>query len=81
MSFSMLGTSTLPSWGTLGRSWDDSGTLGSTRKDTVRSRLGLYRFLIDLGDPFREIVGYIWTEKHGLFHVYFQVAFSDDFGV
>ena len=29
----MLGASTLPSWGTLARSWDDPGTLGSTRKD------------------------------------------------
>ena len=76
----MLGASTLPSWGTLGPSWDDPGTSGTSRKDTVTSGLGLYRFLIDLGDPFREIVEYIWTEKHG-FHVYFQVAFSDDFGV
>ena len=53
----------------LGRSWNDLGTLGSTRKDTVRSRLGFYRFLVvvDLGDPFREISGYIWTEKHAFF--------------
>ena len=29
----------------------------------MRSRLGFYRFLVDLGDPFREIFGYIWTEK------------------
>ena len=36
----------------LGRSWDDRGSLGSTRKDTVRSRLGFYRFFVDLGDPF-----------------------------
>ena len=63
VSFGMLGASTLASWGTLGRSWDDPGTLGSTRKDTVRSRLGFYRFLNDLGDPFREIFGYIWTEN------------------
>ena len=50
VSFGMLGASTLPFWGTLGRSWDDPGTLGSTRKDTVRSRLGFYRFFVDLGD-------------------------------
>ena len=50
-------------WGTLGRSWDDPATLGSTRQDIVRSRLGFYRFLVDLGDAFREIFGYIWTEK------------------
>ena len=81
VSFGMLGASTLPSWGTLGRSWDDPGTLGSTKKDTVRSRLGFYRFFVDLGDPFREIFGYIWTEKHDFCHIYFQVAFSDDFWV
>ena len=67
VSFVMLGAFTLPSWGTLGRSWDDPGTLGSTRKDTVRSRLAFYRFLVDSGDPFKEIFGHIWIEKHYLF--------------
>ena len=52
MSFGMLGASALPSWGTLGRSWDGPGTLESTRKDIVRSRLGFYRFLVDLGGLF-----------------------------
>ena len=51
----------------LGGPWDDPGTLGSTRKDTVRSRLGLYRFLVDLGNPFREFFGYIWIGKHDFF--------------
>ena len=37
---------------TLGRSWDDPGKLGSTNKDTARSRLRLYRFLVDLGVSF-----------------------------
>ena len=50
--------------GTLGRSWDDPGT---TRQDTVRSRRGFYRFLVDLGDQFREIFVYIWSEKHDFF--------------
>ena len=81
MSFGMLGASTLPFWGTLGRSCDDPGTLGSTRKDTVRSRLGFYRFLVDPGDAFRDIFEYIWTEKHDFFPIYFQVAFSDDFWI
>ena len=36
----------------LGRSWDGLGTLEGTRKDLVRSRLGFYRFFVDLGDPF-----------------------------
>ena len=57
----------VPSWGTLGRSWDDPGTLGITRQDTVRSRLGFYRFLVDFGDPFRESFGYIWIEKNDFF--------------
>ena len=57
----------VPSWGTLGRSWDDPGTLGTTQQDTVRSRLGFYRFFVDLGDTFREIFGYIWTGKHDFF--------------
>ena len=57
----------VPSWGTLRRSWDDLGTLGTTRQDTVRSRLGFYWFLVDLGDPFREVFGNIWTEKHNFF--------------
>ena len=80
MSFGMLGASTLASWGTLGRSWDDPGTLGSTRKDTLRPRLGFYRFLVDLGDPFREIFGYIWTEKHDLFESIFRLLFLMIFG-
>ena len=63
VSFGMLGASTLASWGTLGRSWDDPGTLGSTREDTVRSRLGFYLFFADLGYPFRKIFEYIWTEN------------------
>ena len=33
----------------------------------MRSRLGFYRFFIDLGEPFREICESIWTEKHNLF--------------
>ena len=33
----------------------------------MRSRLGFYRFLVDLGDPFREMCGYTLTKKHGFF--------------
>ena len=46
----LLGASSLASWGTLGRSWDDPGT--GTRKDPARSRLGFHGFFHDLGDPF-----------------------------
>ena len=48
----LLGASTLASWGVLGRSWDDPGTLEGTRKDLARSRPVFYRFFADLGDPF-----------------------------
>ena len=84
LSFGMLCASTLPSLGTLGRSWDDLGTLGSTRKDIVRSRLVFYRFLFDLGGPFREIFGYNWSEKHGLFisisRLFFLMIFAFESG-
>ena len=63
----------------LGRSWDDPGTLEGTRKDPVSSRLGFYRFFVDLGDPFWELFAYFWTKK--IFcHIYFQVAFLMIFG-
>ena len=80
MSFGMLGASTLASWGTLGRSWDDPGTLGSTRKDTVRSRLGFYCFFADLGYPFTEIFRCIWTEKQNFFTSISRVLFLMIFG-
>ena len=51
----------------VGRFWDDPGTLGTTRQDTVRSRLGFNRFLVDLGDPSKEIFGFTWIEKHNFF--------------
>ena len=81
----MLGAFTLASWGPwdgpgtiLGRSWDDPGTLKGTRKDTVSSRLGFYRFFIDLGDPFWKLFGYFRTKQKSYL---FQVAFSDCFWV
>ena len=74
--------------GSLGRSWDDPGTLGSTRKDTVRSMLGFYRFLADLGKPFKEVFAYMWTEQIEFFiyiyiyiYIYSQAVFSDDLWV
>ena len=83
----MLGASTLASWGTLGRSWDDIGTIlgrswdiGGPRKDPVRSRLGFYRFFVDLGVPFKEIFGYIWTGKHDFFISISRLLFLMIFG-
>ena len=46
----------------------------------MRSRLGFYRFLVDLGDPFREIFGYIWIEKHALFTFISRLLFLMIFG-
>ena len=84
MLFGMLGASTLASWRSLGRSWDDPGTLEGTRKDPVRSRLGFYRFFVDLGDPFKEICGYIWTGEHNFFisisRLLFLMIFGSKFG-
>ena len=65
----------------LGRSWDDPGTVGGTRNDPVTSRLGFYRFFVDLGDPFREMFGYIWTKKHDFVISISKLLFSDDVGV
>ena len=65
----------VPSWGTLGRSWDIRDY------KTVRSRLGFYWFFVDFGNPFRKMFEYIWIEKTWLFYICFQVTFSDDFGV
>ena len=48
--------------------------------DTLRSRLGFYRFLVDLGDPFREICGYIWIEKHDFFISISRLLFLMIFG-
>ena len=76
----MISGCTLASWGTLGRSWGDPGTLGGARKDTVRSRLGFCRFLVDLGDPFRKIFGYIWTGKHDFFISISRLLFLMIFG-
>ena len=76
----LLGASTLASWGALGRSWDDPGTLEGTRKDPARSRLGFYRFFIDFGDPFCELFGYFWTKKKQLFISISRLLFLLVFG-
>ena len=46
----------------------------------MRSRLGFYQFLVDLGDPFREIFGSIWTEKHDFFIFISRLLFLMIFG-
>ena len=59
-----------------GERWGDPGASGSTRKDTLRSRLGFYRFLIDSVNPFRMFVSYIWNKRNGtLFIVISRLLF------
>ena len=46
------------------------------RLDTLRSRLGFYRLLIDLVNPFRMFVNYIWNKRNGtLFIVISRLLF------
>ena len=47
-----------PLW-RLGGPWDDPGTLGGTRKDTLRSRLRFYWFSKNLGAPVWKFFGYL----------------------
>ena len=70
VSFGMLGASTLGSWGALGRSWGDPGTLEGTRKDLVRSRLGFSRLCVDLGDLFWKLFKYLWTKKEDFSYLF-----------
>ena len=63
MSFGMLGASTLASWGILGRSWEDPATLGGARKDTLRSRLGFYGFLVDFRGPILRVFWILSDQK------------------
>ena len=70
LSVGMLGCFTLASWGTLG----DLGTLGSTRKDTLGSRLGFYCFLVDLGTLFWKCFWY-FGQKHGYVVMFVSVFF------
>ena len=68
----------------LGRSWDDPGTLEDTRKDPVSSRLGFYRFFVDLGYPFWKLFGYFWTKQEYFFisisRLLFLMIFKSKFG-
>ena len=55
--------------GTLWRAWDDPGALGSTRKDTLKSRLRFYRSFADLENPFWEFFGFLRTKRNSSFIV------------
>ena len=68
--------------GSLGRSWDDPGTLGSTKKDALKSMLRFYRYLADFGFT-APVLKALWvpSDQAKTFHIYFQVVFSSDFWV
>ena len=83
----MLAASTLPSWEPwehperiLGRSWD----IREYKKGHCEVQACFFRFLVDLGDPFKEIFRYMWTEKHGFFisisRLLFLMIFGSEFG-
>ena len=67
-----------------GAPWDDLGTIlghwGVQREDTFKSRLGFYQFLVELGDPFRKMFGYIWIEKYNFFIFHSRLFFLAFFG-
>ena len=75
LSFGMLGGCTLAFW-----PWDDLETLGSTTKDTLRSRLGLFQFLVDLVTPFWNLFGYLGLKKVCLFMLVSRFLFLMIFG-
>ena len=66
-------SSTLVSWGTLGRSWDVPGIFGTTRNDTLRSRLGSYRFWFIWGKHLESSLD-IFKLKNVHFHIDVQVG-------
>ena len=70
----MLGGFTLASWGAL-------RTLGSTGKDTWRSRLGFVLIFLGFRDPILKAFWVPWTKKGVFVHACFQVSFSADFWV
>ena len=79
VSFGMLGASTLASWRTLGRSWDDRGTILGHWRAKGRTLWGpgldFIDFLLILGPILRAFWVFL-DQKRSFFHIYFQVAFS-----
>ena len=57
-----------------GGPWDDPGTLGSARKDTLRPRFGFNCSPVDLGSPCLKIVRCLGRKK-----VYFVMLFPGMF--
>ena len=55
----MPGGLTLASWGP----WDDLGTMGSTTKDTLRSRLGSSSISDGFRNPIFRVFGYLGPKK------------------
>ena len=59
-----------------GGPWDDLGTMGSTTKDTLRSRLGFLRIFAKFRDP---ILRASWVPYRVFVHACFQASFFNDF--
>ena len=80
VSFGMLVASALASQGTLGRSWDDPGTLVVQERTLWSPGLDFIDFWLVYGNHFERLLGTFWS-KSWTYHICFQVAFSDDFWV
>ena len=61
-----------------GGPWDDPGTLGSRRKDALRSRLWFFWISLGFRDPILRVVWVPLDKKSVFVHACVQVAFSDD---
>ena len=62
-----------------GGPWDDPGASGSTRNDTLRSRLKLLLIFGGFRDPILKACWAPWTNKCVFCSACFQASFSDDF--
>ena len=62
-----------------GGSWDDPGTLGSTRQDTWMSGLEFFLIFNGFRDPISKAFWVPWTKKGVFVHARLQVSFSVDF--
>ena len=63
-----------------GGPWDDPGTVGSTRKDTWRSRLGFLLIFDGLRDRILRAFWVLWTKRSVFVYACLQVSFSVGFG-
>ena len=80
----MLGASTLASWGTLGRSWDDPGAILGDIGGHKEGPCEVQAWILSIFWWFwGSILTVFWAfldQKSRFFHIYFQVVFGFKFG-